>query len=47
MYFNPLGENAEIDAKYIGKQVYQIGNTEIAGGKIKMEPQSFVILEQE
>ncbi len=47
MYFNPLGKNTEIDAKYIGKQVYQIGNTEIAGGKIKMEPQSFVILEQE
>ena len=45
MYFNPLGENAVMNAKYTGKTVYVLGNAEFADGKVTMSPQSFALVE--
>lgn len=45
MFFNPLGKEAEIKTKYSGKTVYKIGDAEFADGKIKLQPQSFVMIE--
>lgn len=45
MFFNPLGKEAEMDCKYNGKTVYEIGKSVIADGKIKMSAQSFLMIE--
>ena len=44
MYFNTTGEYFEIDTRYSGDVVYKIGQAEIADGKIKMQPQSFLLV---
>lgn len=44
MYFNPLGVQCEMNTQYNGETVYKIGDAEIADGKIKMQPQSFVMI---
>lgn len=45
MFFNPLGESAEIATEYTGNKIYELGSTELADGKVKMSPQSFVMIE--
>ena len=45
MFFNPLGKESEIKTDYSGKKVYELGNAEFADGKVKMGPQSFVMIE--
>ena len=45
MYFNPTSEYFEIDTRYDGDVVYKIGQAEIKDGKIKMQPQSFLLVE--
>ena len=45
MFFNPLGNESEIKTDYSGKKVYELGNAEFADGKVKMGPQSFVMIE--
>ena len=44
MFFNPLGVESEIKTNYNGEKLYELGNTEFADGKIKMSPQSFVMI---
>ena len=44
MFFNPLGVEAEIKTTYNGETIYEIGTSELADGKIKMSPQSFLII---
>ncbi len=44
MFFNPLGTDAEIATQYSGNTIYQIGKCEFDGGKVKMSPQSFVMI---
>ena len=44
MYFNPTGEPFEISTRYDGDVVYKLGQVEISGGKIKMQPQSFLLV---
>lgn len=44
MFFNPLGVESEIKTSYSGEKIYELGNTEFADGKIKMSPQSFVMI---
>lgn len=44
MFFNPLGVESEIKTSYSGEKLYELGNTEFADGKIKMSPQSFVMI---
>ena len=45
MYFNPLGVDFEIDTRYDGDVIYKLGNAEIKDGRIKMQPQSFLMIE--
>lgn len=45
MFFNPLGKESELECKFDGNIVYEIGKSEIANGKIKMQSQSFAMLE--
>ena len=45
MYFNPTSEYFELDTRYDGDVVYKIGQAEISGGKIKMQPQSFLLVQ--
>ena len=44
MFFNPLGVESEIKTSYSGEKLYELGNTEFADGRIKMSPQSFVMI---
>ncbi len=45
MLFNPLGAESEIEYNADGAEViYQIGETVSEGGKLKMSPQSFIML---
>ena len=44
MYFNPLGEDFEINTRYDGDVIYKIGSAEIINGIIKMQPQSFLMI---
>ena len=44
MFFNPLGREAEIDTGYDGDVVYKIGGAVIADGKVKLQPQSFLMM---
>lgn len=46
MFFNPLDEEFEIETKYNGDVIYKIGQAEITNGKIKMHPQSFLMVMQ-
>ena len=45
MYFNPLDVDFEIDTRYDGDVIYKLGNAEIKDGRIKMQPQSFLMIE--
>jgi maltose alpha-D-glucosyltransferase/alpha-amylase len=45
MFFNPLGESAELESDYSGKKIYELGKVDFADGKVKFAPQSFVMIE--
>ncbi len=45
MYFNPTGKPAELEAVGSGDVVYKIGEAILDGSKVKMEAQSFLLVE--
>ena len=46
MFFNPLGKEAEISTDCVGDVVYKIGEAVISDGKVKMQPQSFLMIKE-
>ena len=46
MFFNPLGKSAEIVTDSDGDVIYKIGEATIADGKVKMQPQSFLMIKE-
>ena len=44
MFFNPLDKEAEIETDSGGDVVYKLGGAIIEEGKVKLQPQSFLMI---